>query len=92
MPNGAYVADEGKHFLLVRAEHGSIIQQAKLRAAVRAHGITEGKPVFFAGHHPVSDEEHEEQRGRMQEGLIPDKDDIGALVDEAKARKAGLDG
>lgn len=92
MPNGAYVADEGRNFLLVRAEHGSIIQQAKLRAAARAHGIMEGDPVFFPGHYPVSDEEYEEQKGRMSDGLIPDKNDIGALVDEAKARKAGLDG
>lgn len=92
MPNGAYVSDSDRNFLAVRAEYGSIIQQAKLRAAAKTHGINEGQPVFFPGHYPVSDAEYDEQVGRAADGLVPDKNDIGALVDEAKAKKAGFDG
>lgn len=87
MPNGAYVADGEGNFLNIPAEVGDPIRVQKLRNAVRSFGITEGQPVFFAGHRRVSDEEYELQRERARLGLVPDTEDVGSLIDDLRYKK-----
>jgi hypothetical protein len=89
MPNGSYIADEDRNFLNIPAEYGDTKRIEKLRAAVRSFGITEGEPVFYAGHRRVSDEEYELQRERARMGLVPDTEDVGSLIDDMRHRNAG---
>jgi len=51
-------------------------------------GITEGEPVFFAGHRKIDDEEYEVQRERARLGLVPDTEDVGSLIDDLRAKNA----
>jgi hypothetical protein len=87
MPNGSYVADQDKNFLSIASEFGDAIRIQKLKDAVRSFGITEGKPMFFPGHRKVSDEEYQEQLARASAGLVPDTEDIGALVDDLRNKR-----
>lgn len=55
-----------------------------LTDAARHYGAPEGKPVFWSGKRPISDEEYENQIARQAAGLVPDPLDIGAIRDEAE--------
>lgn len=90
MPDGSYVSDGEQNFLAVMSMRGDLSRIAKLSEVARAYGIDEGGPIFFPGMRMISDEEHAEQTQRLAEGYIPDDHDIPALVDAAKAQKAGL--
>lgn len=87
MPNGSYIADEEQNFLSIPSEYGDPRKIQILRDAVKAHGINEGDPVFFPGVRQVTDEEYAEQQGRMNDGLVPDKYDIGWRNDELKEKR-----
>jgi hypothetical protein len=86
MPNGSYIADEDHNFLSISAEYGDPVRISKLKAAVKSFGITEGHEVFFPGHRKINDEQYEEQLARAKAGLVPDPDDVGALIDDMKLR------
>ena len=45
--------------------------------------------MFFPGHRKVSDEEYQEQQARASAGLVPDTEDIGALVDDLRTKNNG---
>jgi hypothetical protein len=87
MPNGSYIADGEGNFLSIAAQVGDPIRIQKLRNAVQSYGITEGQPVFFAGHRKISDEEYEIQRERARLGLVPDTEDVGSLIDDLRVKK-----
>jgi hypothetical protein len=89
MPNGAYIADENRNFLSIASEVGDPKRIQQLRDTVRSFGITEGEPVFYAGHRKISDEEYEMQRERARLGLVPDTEDVGSLIDDMRTRNAG---
>jgi hypothetical protein len=89
MPDGSYVADEERNFLSIASEIGNPIRIQKLRNAARSYGITEGGPVFFAGHRKIDDEEYEVQRERARLGLVPDTEDVGSLIDDMRNKKNG---
>lgn len=84
MPDGRWVGDEDGHFMLIQAKQGDLKRIAQLRDAAKAHGVTEGRPYFLAGHRPVTDEQYEEQRQRLAFGLTPDPEDSYAQLDELK--------
>lgn len=92
MPNGQFVGDDEGNFLNIQSEFGDINKISRLGAAVRSFGITEGEPQFFPGHRRVTDEEYENQKQRLKDGLIPDDHDIGALKDEYRAQRAKKNG
>lgn len=87
MPDGRYVADDEGRFLSIAAEYGDVSRMSQLAQAARHYGINEGKPTFFPGHRKVTDEEYEEQKQRLESGLIPDDHDISALVEELRSNK-----
>jgi len=89
MPNGSYIADGEGNFLSIAAEVGDVIRIHRLKETVKSFGITEGEPVFFAGHRKISDEEYEIQRERARLGLVPDTEDVGSLVDDLRNKKNG---
>lgn len=85
MPDGSYVADEDRNFLNIPSEYGDLSKIARLREFLRVEfGITEGKPVFMAGHRRVTDEEYAEQTDRLKEGLIPDDHDLPAYLESVR--------
>lgn len=86
MPNGAYITDSDRNFLSIASEVGDAKRIKTLRDTVKSFGIDEGSPVFFAGHRKISDEEYESQLTRAKLGLVPDTEDVSALIDDLKRK------
>ncbi len=84
MPNGQWVGDEDGNFMNIPSRKGDCRKIDMLTAAARAHGIVTGGPKFLSGERRATDEEYEEQRERLDQGLIPDKYDLGNLIEEYK--------
>ena len=84
MPDGTLVVDEEGAYLSIQSIKGDLVQINKLRKAAKHYGLEEGKPLFFSGHRPVTDEELEEQRTRLEMGLVPDEQDMPAMMDYVK--------
>lgn len=89
MPNGSFIADDERNFLNIASEFGDSQRIQILKDTVKSFGITEGEPVFFAGHRQVSEEEYESQRERARIGLVPDTEDVGFLIDDLRTKKNG---
>lgn len=89
MPDGTWVGDADKNFLSIASTRGNIKRITQLTEAVRSFGIVEGKPLYLSGNRKIDDEEYELQRQRLAWGLIPDQDDVGALVGDMNVRKSG---
>lgn len=82
MPDGKLVGDDEGNWLCINSMKGDLKRINELTEAARHHGIMLGKPLFLAGNRKVSDEEYEYQKQRQAFGLIPDENDIPALVSE----------
>jgi hypothetical protein len=87
MPDDTLVMDEEGAYLSIPSVKGDIRQIQKLKVAARNLGLDEGKPLFFSGHRPVTDDELEEQRSRMSLGLVPDPQDLPAMMEYFKEAK-----
>lgn len=91
MPNGSVVMDEDGNYLNIAAMKGSIKKINALKKAARELGLEEGEPIWFSGHRRVTDEELEEQKQRLEWGLIPDELDVPAIKEDLEQkRKMGL--
>lgn len=86
MPDGRWVGDDEGNFLNIASMKGDPKRIAELVQAARSYGINEGGPVFLSGHRQIDDEEYANQKARMAFGLIPDENDIPALMEEARHR------
>lgn len=90
MPDGSFVADDEGHFLMVASTLGNQQRIDAMKNAVRDFGITEGRPFYKPGHRPVSDEEYEQQKQRMEWGLTPDPLDVASVLeDQRNAQRHG---
>lgn len=87
---GRVVGDSGGNYMLIASRKGDRDKIEALRKAAASYGITGGRAVFRAGARPVSDEEYEEQVARQEAGIVPDKYDLGNLIDEYNFEK-GVD-
>lgn len=90
MPDGTYLADADQNFLSIFSMKNDLVKITRLSAAAKSCGIDEGQAVFFAGMRQISDDEYEVQKQRLGAGEIPDDHDIAALVESAKAKRAGF--
>ena len=87
LPNGKILGDsQGNIFNIPGASH-DFQAMAKLQAAARELGYDEGTAIFKAHISRVSEEEHQEQVGRMLEGKIPSLTDQGAWHDVAQTAR-----
>ena len=77
--NGKWFTDGQGNILNIPSMKGDISKIAELKKAAAYYGEPEGEAIFFPGLNRVSDEEYEEQRQRMREGLIPNLNDLGAV-------------
>jgi len=84
MPDGSIVMNEDGAYLSIQSIKGDIRQIKKLKTLAQHYGLNEGKPIFFAGHRPVTDEELEEQKQRLDLGLVPDVQDMPAMMEYVK--------
>lgn len=78
--NGKWFTDGNGNILNIPSHRDDQNQLAKLRAAAAHYGEPDGTPHFFAGTARISDEEYSEQIDRMQNGLIPSMNDLGAVI------------
>jgi hypothetical protein len=91
MEDGSIVMDDEGAYLSIPAVKGDIRAIKKLKEAAKHYGVGDGKPQFFAGHRPVGDEELQEQRRRLELGLVPDPHDLPAMMEFIKEqRKMGV--
>lgn len=85
LPDGHLLKDGEGNMLNIPSVKGDIGQMAKLRAAAAHYGYPDGKPWFYAGANRATDEEYEEQKSRLREGLIPSLNDLGSVAAAKKS-------
>ena len=91
MPDESVVMDEEGNYLCIPSMRGDIRQIKKLKDAAKHYGLDEGKPLFFSGHRTVTQEELEEQKARADLGMVPDSQDMPAMMEYVKeVREMGL--
>lgn len=91
MPNGALVTNEDGDYLCIASTKGNLGKIKQLRDAAKYWGIEEGQPLWMSGHRPISQEEYEYQKQRLELGLVPDEYDLPALKEDIEQkRKMGL--
>jgi len=78
--NGKWFTDGNGSVLNIESMKGDIRQIAKLKDAAKYYGDEgDGQCVFVPGLTRISEEEYSEQKQRMEEGLIPSLNDLGAV-------------
>lgn len=78
--NGKWFTDGEGNILNIPSNKGDEAQIQKLREAAAHYGEPDGEPFFFGGMERISDDEYEEQKERMKQGLIPSLNDLGAVM------------
>lgn len=79
MPNGQYAGDGQGHLMMIRSRQGDFSRMLKLTKAAHSMGLEEGSPHYMPDKYPVSDLEHDDQRERMENGIMADPADPGNL-------------
>jgi len=79
-PNGKAFTDGQGNALSIESMRGDNSRIKELTDAARYWGQAEGKAVFYPNMRKVSDETHSEQVDRMKNGLIPNMNDLGAVI------------
>jgi len=85
--NGKWFTDGQGNILNIPSMKGDISKIAELKNAATYYGEPDGEAIFFPGLNRVTDEEYEEQRQRMREGLIPNLNDMGSVYDAKQTIK-----
>lgn len=77
--DGRWFTDGNGNVLNIESMRGDLTQIAKLKDTAKYYGDDgEGEAVFVPGLTRVSEEEYSEQVDRMNSGLIPSMNDLGA--------------
>lgn len=77
--NGKWFTDGEGNVLNIEAVRGDISKISQLRDAAKHYGDEgDGEAIFVPGLTRVSEKEYSEQLDRMQQGLIPSMNDLGA--------------
>ena len=79
LPSGRLFKDDGGRLLNVPSVKGDIGQMSKIRQAAASYGQPDGEAWFYAGANRATDEEYGEQLDRLNQGLIPSMNDLGAV-------------
>jgi len=85
LPNGHLFKDGDGNMLNIPSVKNDLGQMSKLMKAAAHYGQSEGTPWFYAGAGRATDEEHREQKDRLNEGLIPSLNDFGAVAAAKKS-------
>jgi len=93
LPNGHLFHDEEGNLLNIPSIRNDLSKMAELRKAAAHYGQPEGEPWFYAGIKRATDEQLSEQKERMNAGLLPNLDDLGAVyAAQQTAKRYGNDG
>ena len=77
--NGKWFTDGEGNVLNIESMRGDISKISQLKDAAKYYGDPgDGEAVFVPGLTRVTDDEYSEQLDRMQQGLIPSMNDLGA--------------
>jgi hypothetical protein len=87
MPDGSIVQDEDGNYLNIAAVKGDLRRINKIKLAAKELGLEEGHPLWFSGHRPISDDEYEMQKQRLNLGLVPDEMDLPAITEDLNQKK-----
>lgn len=79
-PNGKAFTDGDGNALSIESMKGDLTRIKELQDAARYYGQPEGTAQFYPNMRKISDEEHSEQVDRMSQGLIPNMNDLGAVI------------
>lgn len=85
LPSGHLFKDEENRLLNIPSVEGDLSNMAKLMKAAAHYGQPEGTPWFYAGANRATDDEYQEQLDRLDQGLIPSLNDIGAVAAAKKS-------
>ena len=86
-PDNKVIKNENGDFLQIMSLKDDQRQIEKLRRAAKACGVDGGTPLFLSGRRPVTDEQYEYQKMRMNAGLVPDELDYFAAKEDLEAKK-----
>jgi hypothetical protein len=78
--NGKPFTDGRGSVLNIPSHRGDALQIHKLQQAAKELGQEDGSYEFMPGVERISDEEYSEQIDRMKQGLIPNLNDLGAVM------------
>ena len=79
-PNGKPFMDSDKNVLSIEGMRDDKSKIKQLADAAAYWGQPEGRAVFYSNMKKISDEEYSEQKDRMNQGLIPSLNDLGAVI------------
>lgn len=86
--NGKPFTDGNGSVLSIEGMKDDKARIKELSDAAKYYGQPEGRAVFFPNTKKISDEEHSEQLDRMKQGLIPNLNDLGAVIAAKKTLDA----
>ena len=77
--NGSWFTDGDGNVLNIESMRGDLSKITELKNAAKYYGDEgDGEAVFVPGLTRITDEEHSVQKDRMNQGLIPSMNDLGA--------------
>lgn len=79
-PSGKAFTDGEGNALCIEAMKGDLSRIQELQDAAKYWGQAEGTAKFYPNMRKISEEEHSEQVDRMAQGLIPNMNDLGAVI------------
>ncbi len=79
-PNGKAFTDGQGNALSIESMRDDASRIKELEDAAKYWGQPDGTAKFYPNMKKISEEEHSEQVDRMSQGLIPNLNDIGALI------------
>ena len=87
-PNGKAFTDGQGNALSIESMRGDASRIKELRDAAKYWGQPDGRAVFYPNMRKISEESHSEQVDRMKQGLIPNMNDLGAVIAAKKTLQA----
>jgi hypothetical protein len=79
-PNGKAFTDGSGNALSIESVRGDGVRIKELEDAAKYWGQPEGSAKFYSNMKKISEEDHSEQLDRMKNGLLPNMNDIGAII------------
>lgn len=79
-PNGKAFTDGEGNALSIEAMKDDPSRIQELKSAAKYWGQPEGTAKFYPNMRKISEEAHSEQVDRMKQGLIPNMNDLGAVI------------
>lgn len=87
LPEGGVFKDDDNNVLNIPSERGDLSKIMEIRKTAAHYGQSEGQAVFIPGIGRVTEEEYQEDKYRMENGLLS-YGDTGAWRDAARSRRS----